>query len=107
MKSRISDYVNCTVTDAKGCTAIAARLYVLDTYTPPGVGIPPNDVISVDPTTGEPNPVVFPDLEEDPGKYLKNDIIFFNRWGQVVYKAAPYANEWKGTAELLVCPWLA
>jgi gliding motility-associated-like protein len=37
--------------------------------------------------------LVFPGLDTLPN----NDIILFNRWGQVVYKAQPYDNNWKGT----------
>jgi gliding motility-associated-like protein len=30
------------------------------------------------------------------GNYPDNDIIIFNRWGDVVYQAAPYMNDWAG-----------
>ncbi len=96
VQSQIPDYVYCTVTDSKGCEAIAARVYVLNTYTKPGEASIPNDIIYVNPKTGEPDPVVFPDLEKDPDRYRNNDIVIFNRWGQVVFKSAPYLNDWNG-----------
>ena len=30
-------------------------------------------------------------------KYPKNELIIFNRWGDILYKAKPYANDWNGT----------
>lgn len=29
-------------------------------------------------------------------KYPKNELIIYNRWGQIVYNKMPYANEWGG-----------
>jgi gliding motility-associated-like protein len=29
-------------------------------------------------------------------KHPKNELIIYNRWGQIVYNKAPYANEWNG-----------
>lgn len=34
---------------------------------------------------------------EMPKKYPNNEIIIFNRWGDIVYKAQPYNNNWNGT----------
>jgi gliding motility-associated-like protein len=31
--------------------------------------------------------------------YPGNDIIIFNRWGDIVYKAKPYLNDWNGTSQ--------
>lgn len=31
--------------------------------------------------------------------YPKNSIVIFNRWGNVVYKADPYNNDWDGTCD--------
>ena len=31
--------------------------------------------------------------------YPENDIIIFNRWGDIVYKAKPYLNDWNGTSQ--------
>lgn len=32
-----------------------------------------------------------------PEKYPNNELIIFNRWGDIVYKAMPYDNTWNGT----------
>ncbi|MEZ4991422.1 MAG: gliding motility-associated C-terminal domain-containing protein [Saprospiraceae bacterium] len=41
--------------------------------------------------------LVFPELALFPEKFKKNNIVIFNRWGDVVFKAAPYNNDWDGT----------
>ena len=33
----------------------------------------------------------------DPSKYPDNELIIFNRWGDVIYSAKPYQNNWNGT----------
>ena len=99
IQSQISDYVYCTITDAKGCVA-TDKAYVLDTYTPPNKVVPPDDVIVPGPD-GELPAIVFPDLEKDPLRFADNEVVFFNRWGQEVYSAKPYDNEWKGTFKTL------
>jgi len=33
------------------------------------------------------------------GLYPNNQLTILNRWGHVVYKAAPYQNNWYGTFE--------
>jgi gliding motility-associated-like protein len=33
-------------------------------------------------------------------KYPKNSIEIFNRWGNLVFEAAPYVNQWDGTTKL-------
>ncbi len=41
--------------------------------------------------------LVFDILLNDPAKYPNNDFIVFNRWGDVVFQASPYLNDWEGT----------
>jgi gliding motility-associated-like protein len=36
-------------------------------------------------------------LEVQPEQYKDNEMIIFNRWGNIVYRAKPYLNNWKGT----------
>lgn len=36
-------------------------------------------------------------LEVQPEQYKDNEIVIFNRWGDIVYRAKPYTNNWKGT----------
>jgi gliding motility-associated-like protein len=56
---------------------------VPNAITPNGDGI--NDAFIFDILFGDPND--FPD----------NEIIIFNRWGDIVYQAKPYINNWEGT----------
>lgn len=46
---------------------------------------------------GKNDALIFDQLLNNPNKYPNNEIIIFNRWGDVVYKASPYLNDWKGT----------
>jgi len=32
----------------------------------------------------------------DPDFFPDNEIIIFNRWGDIVFKARPYNNDWRG-----------
>ncbi len=36
-------------------------------------------------------------LNNPPDAFPDNEIIIFNRWGDVVYQAKPYQNDWRGT----------
>ncbi|MFK7810523.1 MAG: gliding motility-associated C-terminal domain-containing protein, partial [Saprospiraceae bacterium] len=40
---------------------------------------------------------VIPDIEDQPDQFNKQELIIFNRWGDVVYTAKPYQNDWGGT----------
>ena len=40
---------------------------------------------------------VIPELERAPEDYPNNNLIIMNRWGDVVYEASPYNNDWDGT----------
>lgn len=54
-----------------------------EVFTPNGDGI--NDVF------------IIPELEERPDEFPKNSLVVINRWGDVVYEAQPYGNDWDGT----------
>jgi gliding motility-associated-like protein len=41
--------------------------------------------------------LVFDVLLSSPSEFPDNEIVVFNRWGDVVYKASPYLNDWRGT----------
>src|SRR5690606_15997331 len=56
---------------------------IMNTITPNGDGM--NDKLVFD-------VLLFTPAEEFPD----NEIIIFNRWGDVVYKQQPYDNEWNG-----------
>ena len=36
-------------------------------------------------------------LNNPPSEFPDNEIIIFNRWGDIVYQAKPYLNDWSGT----------
>ncbi|MBC7774871.1 MAG: gliding motility-associated C-terminal domain-containing protein [Phycisphaerae bacterium] len=76
-----------TVTDINGCTASTTVL--IDVKSNSGSGV-------ITPNAGTNTTLTFPELEADSAKYAKNDIVIFNRWGQVVYKKEPYYNQWNG-----------
>jgi gliding motility-associated-like protein len=40
--------------------------------------------------------LVFDILQNAPEQFEENEIVIFNRWGDIVYTAAPYTNEWGG-----------
>ncbi|MCI5081628.1 MAG: gliding motility-associated C-terminal domain-containing protein, partial [Saprospiraceae bacterium] len=35
-------------------------------------------------------------LLNNPEAYENNELIIFNRWGDIVYEAKPYNNDWMG-----------
>jgi len=39
---------------------------------------------------------IFEDLENNPTFFKDNEILIFNRWGDVVFQAKPYQNDWSG-----------
>ncbi len=80
-----------TVTDENGCTASATVLVAVNSNLGP-------DIITPGSPDGKNDELYFPDLETAPAN-TDNDIVIFNRWGQVVFKAAPYLNNWKGETE--------
>lgn len=40
--------------------------------------------------------LIFDILEIAPDKYPNNELVVFNRWGNVVHKSKPYLNDWQG-----------
>jgi len=40
---------------------------------------------------------VFDILVQNPNDYVNNELVVFNRWGDLVYEAKPYNNDWGGT----------
>lgn len=39
---------------------------------------------------------IFDELIENPNTYDRNELIIFNRWGDIVFEAKPYQNNWSG-----------
>ena len=40
--------------------------------------------------------LIFSELELNPDKFPNNELVIISRWGDVVYKAKPYKNDWTG-----------
>ena len=62
---------------------IDTTVEITNAFTPNGDGI--NDTF------------VIPIFENNPEAYPENEIIFFNRWGDIIHQAKPYLNDWGGT----------
>ena len=61
---------------------IDTSVHIANGITPNGDGI--NDFL------------IIPELEEMPSPFPNNELIIFNRWGDIVYRAQPYLNDWDG-----------
>ncbi|MEM9820363.1 MAG: gliding motility-associated C-terminal domain-containing protein [Bacteroidota bacterium] len=73
---------------AKVLLTIRPELLLDSTLVIPS-GITPND-------DGINDQFVIPLLEPLGSQYSENELIVFNRWGDVVYRAKPYLNNWMG-----------
>ncbi len=40
--------------------------------------------------------LIFTKLERNPDDFPDNELIIFNRWGDIIYEAKPYNNDWTG-----------
>ncbi len=40
---------------------------------------------------------IFDELLQNPNRFPDNELIIFNRWGNIVFTAKPYQNNWAGT----------
>ena len=40
---------------------------------------------------------IFTKLQRNPEDFPDNELIIFNRWGDIIYEAKPYNNDWTGT----------
>jgi len=41
--------------------------------------------------------LIFDQLLLNPDEFENNSLVIFNRWGDIVFEAAPYNNDWEGT----------
>jgi Leucine-rich repeat (LRR) protein len=56
--------------------------------------------IGITPNCSCPNDkLLFPELELNPDKFPGNELVVISRWGDVVYRAKPYKNDWSGANE--------
>ena len=57
-----------------------------------------NDVVTCN-GDGLNDNLVFSDLIDDADLYPNNSLVIVNRWGQKVYEAQPYSNDWCGESQ--------
>jgi gliding motility-associated-like protein len=74
------------VTDINGCQN--SDTVLVKVFVPIPNVITPND-------DGLNDEFIIPDLEQ----FQNNSLVIYNRWGNIVYKAAPYKNEWNGKTQ--------
>lgn len=75
--------------DASVQVTIEEAVVTLDSLSVPN-GITPNG-------DGMNDALIFEILEEFPDVYKDNEMTIFNRWGDIIYEAKPYLNDWAGT----------
>ncbi|MEM9819567.1 MAG: gliding motility-associated C-terminal domain-containing protein [Bacteroidota bacterium] len=68
---------------------INAEILTIDPNIEIPSGITPND-------DGVNDFFIIPDIQENPDRYTESELVVFNRWGDVVYTASPYNNDWDG-----------
>ncbi len=87
------NYALCNENCPDQCDTTSVLLNIsepLDTITTIPNGISPNG-------DGVNDEFIIPELKLTPELYPNNEFIVFNRWGDVVYQAKPYNNDWTGT----------
>jgi len=87
------EYALCSETCPDVCDTTLITLNieeVVDTITQIANGITPNG-------DGKNDVFIIPEISMEPDKYPDNELLIYNRWGDVVYRAKPYLNDWRGT----------
>jgi gliding motility-associated-like protein len=88
------EYLLCNANCPALCDTALVRLNIsepVDTIDFIPSGITPNG-------DGINDEFIIPEIKLNPELYPDNEFIVFNRWGDVVYQAKPYNNDWNGTA---------
>ncbi len=92
----IFSYVVCNVACANLCDTANVDVLIEEVEFP-GVdslslpnGITPNG-------DGLNDELYFEIIDDFPGNFPDNHMIIFNRWGDIVFEARPYTNDWRGT----------
>jgi gliding motility-associated-like protein len=87
------DYEVCSVT----CPDLCSQATLTIRADPSGVT--PDVYNAISPNgDGMNDRFVFTLLELRPDEFPDNEIIIFNRWGDIIYEAKPYNNDWDGTS---------
>lgn len=87
------EYALCSATCPDICDTTLVTLNIeeaIDTITQIANAITPND-------DGKNDVFIIPEISMEPEKYPDNELIIFNRWGDIVYRSNPYFNDWRGT----------
>ncbi|MBR9921941.1 MAG: T9SS type B sorting domain-containing protein [Bacteroidetes bacterium] len=77
------------------CPNLCDTALVLVNINREEVNIKPNGITPND--DGKNDALVFDQLLLNPEDYPEARIVIFNRWGDTVYEAQPYQNDWRGT----------
>lgn len=81
------------IIDDQNCEAIDSLFVPVIKF-----GAPQENILTPSIMDGMNDNLVFPDIDDDE-KYPHNEITIFNRWGQKVYHAKPYMNDWNGVSD--------
>ncbi len=89
------DYLVCSENCPNRCDSAIVAVFIedtpllIDTTVSIPNGITPNG-------DGLNDQFVIEALVNNPEEYPNNELIIFNRWGDIVYEAQPYLNDWDG-----------
>ncbi|MFT5168634.1 MAG: hypothetical protein ACI8P3_003879 [Saprospiraceae bacterium] len=86
------DYELCNEYCPDFCDMERVRLDIQDQITIDTSVFIPNGITPND--DGINDTFVFPVLEDNPSAFPNNEIIIFNRWGDIIYQAKLYRNDW-------------
>ena len=90
------DYEICSVGCPELCDTASAKIVVEANDSDVGCDEVPNGITPNG--DGLNDELVFDVLlNNPPSEFPDNEIIIFNRWGDIVFQAKPYLNDWKGT----------
>lgn len=89
----IFNYLLCNKDCPDLCDSAEVKIAVqadpngIDNYLP-NVITPNNDGLN--------DNLVFDIIDVDGNEFPQNEIVIYNRWGEIVYEASPYKNDWNG-----------
>lgn len=87
-------YEICSENCPELCDTAFVR-FEIERPAPPEPGDTPNGITPNG--DGLNDALIFDILLFNPNEFPNNEIVIFNRWGDIVYEASPYNNDWAGT----------